>query len=531
MNDPELMELITDCVNGDISSERHESLQEKLRSDAQARATFREFMDLESGLRTWASESASSRLGVESARRESVGRRWPALLATAASLAMLSVAAWLWLVRPSPSPEITERSSETTAVLGTVLQQKGCVWRSSRGTTAGGRFSQGNLSLVSGVAQLQFDSGTDLVLRGPCELKVVSADSANLLAGNVVVRVSELSDGFTLRTPDATIIDEGTEYGVLLDNEATEVHVFEGSVFWQPLTEPDDNAIERIPAGEARRYPRSRPRQGSGIPLGKRRFIRRLEAEVRQQSGAGLLAYDGFENLAGRIRRGRSGFGWEGGWQTGGRGPRRAGTIVDAPADTPFGVSREGRRLLQLSSGEAIGRDLVQPLSLDAGDVYYMSFILQPRRGSNGAGRFFQASLCASDRHPRRRSRNELAFGVTSDGFPFIKSGRRIIQSAPSIEAGTVYLFVAKILVSHGNAGTYLRLYRDGESIDYHEPAAWSTVGRPSRSGFNLSWIRLAAGDDAVFDIDELRIGTTWHSVTAYAADTPSGPQKPGPDF
>ena len=42
MNDAELKQLINDYVTGDISPEEHQDLQQRLKSDPQARAAFRE---------------------------------------------------------------------------------------------------------------------------------------------------------------------------------------------------------------------------------------------------------------------------------------------------------------------------------------------------------------------------------------------------------------------------------------------------------------------------------------------------------
>jgi ferric-dicitrate binding protein FerR (iron transport regulator) len=529
MNDAELKRIVDRYVDGDISPEEHQALQQKLKSDPQARAVFCECVDLDASLRTWAAEGATAtwqRPGPDApVRRESgLSRRWYAILAIAASVALIALSGWLW-------QQVSERSQEqiaeqprdavdTLTHLGTISQQEACVWTPSRTLSTGSRFSVGSLLLVSGIAELNFDSGTNVVMQGPCELQVASADSAQLLAGNVVVHVTELSDGFTLKTPDAAIIDEGTEYAVSLDDQATEVHVFDGSVFWEPVTDADDANLERIEAGEARRYLRSNPASGARIPLAMRKFVRRIEADVRESAGAGLLAYDGFENLAGRIRRGRSGFGWSGGWLPSLRGRGSIGAIVDAPDDIVFGVSRSDRRLLQLTRGEAIQRDLEQALPMQLGETYYLSFLVQRNRGESESSRFLQVSMSGGDLHPRRRSRSELAFGITSDGFPYIKTDGRIIQSAPSIEDKSVYLFVGKIVVtSESSAATYLRVYHAGETIDGREPTAWTAVGQSSPSEFALSRIRLAAGANALFDIDELKLGTTWHAVTVGAPD------------
>ena len=246
MNDAELKSLIADCIAGSISREQHQALQEALRADPNARATYRELVDLESSLRTWASEDAPAvsrtpavRLSFVSDGQRGSRLRRPvyASLAVAASIAMIVAAGWLWLHRPDQPVNTAlvpkNGSARITAQLGTVLQLKDAVWNSPGGLTAGSRFPAGTLTLASGVAQVQLDSGTDIIMQGPCELQVHSVDSAQLLLGSVVVQVTELSDSFALKTPDAMIIDEGAEYAVSLDGEATEVHVFDGTVLWK----------------------------------------------------------------------------------------------------------------------------------------------------------------------------------------------------------------------------------------------------------------------------------------------------------
>jgi len=533
MNAAELAKLISDYVAGDISPQQHQALQDELKSDPRARAAFREVIDLEASLRTWATERvpppvpAAARVGRAAEGRRGLGRKgWlyvTSVLATSAALVL--VVAWLWWPRAGNNQQIAKQPPNVgegpTSHLATIVQQGDCVWKSPANLAVGGRLSTGTLALTSGVAQLKFDSGTDVVMQAPCELTVVAADTARLLKGTVVVQVTELSDGFTLQTPDATIVDEGTEYAVSLDTEATEVHVFDGSVLWEPAA--GGKAVDRIPAGEARRYLRSDPTNGARIPLRMVRFVRRIEADVREKAGTGLLAYDGFENLAGRIQRGRSGWGWSDGWKTGYHGHGRVGAIVDSPADTVFGQSRGGRRLLRLAGGETMRRDLEHPLPLDPGSVYYVSFLVERPQRDTESGRYLEVSLYSDDEHPRRRAQGEIGFGVTSDGFPYLKNGGKIVQSAPAIESGIVYLLVAKVAVSTDRAvETYLRVYRDGEPVGEHEPSAWSAVGRLARCEFTVSRIRLMTGDKAAFDVDEVRIGTTWQSVTSPTTATPS---------
>jgi len=532
MNETELRNLIDLCVAGDISPDQHERLQAELKSNPQARAALREQLDVEAALRTWAAESVdvrSTKAAPERSFRRATGdfHRLRMMLAIAASVALISVGWWVWTSRHQPQ-QIANLPSDPgdsrVVYVGTIGTQNDCVWRSESAAIAGGRFSAQKLSLTSGVAELKFDSGTNVILQGPCDFEVLDGDAAWLLAGSVVVHVTELSDGFTLNTPEATILDDGTEYAVSLDADATELHVFEGAVVWEPKSGSEKSGnetigTERIESGEARRYSRLQPRRGARIPFGQRLFVRKIEAAVRDEAGQALLAYDGFENLAGRIQRDRSGFGWSGGWQSGRRGRGQLGEIVDAPSDVAFGIQRSGRRLLRLTGGDVLMRDFEKSLPLESGDAYYVSFLLKRSAANesptNASDAFFELSLIDEGERTGRRSRKWFTFGISSARLPFIKSVGTISSSANAIENEATSLCVAKILVTHEQVITSLRVYDSRESIDSHEPLAWTVVGSTGPCDFRLSGVRLSAATAAAYDIDELKIGSSWASVTS----------------
>ena len=524
MNNTDLQTLVDRCLAGDISPEEHAILQQHLKGDPSARAAFREMVDLDASLRTWASEDAAAGRSVDVHAKKVSGRlvfsrAVRVSMAVAASFVIL-LSAWLVWHNRSPRgvhPDGGTQTAGSTAVpLGTVTQQDPCVWRGERTITSGGRVSASIMELVSGVAEVKLDSGTDVVLQGPCTLELLSANEARLSDGRAVIHVTELSDGFVLRTPDAIIIDEGTEYAVAIDGEATEVHVFDGSVIWEPTGTGKDQT-ERIPSGQARRFRRSRRGPGARIPLEMREFVRRVEDRVKAYAGDGLLAYDGFENLAGRIQGGRAGFGWSEGWKSvGRRRHHRVGEIVDAPDDTVFGVRRAGRRLLRLIEGEAIRRDLAQPLPLDPDNTYFLSFMVRRHTGDATSERSLIVSLYSTDRHRGRRARNELAFGISSEGYPLLKVSGKPHVSAPAIDDDSTHLFVGKVtILGDGSTEMYLRVYRPGDVAPMHEPRAWSVTHKAGASRFAISCVRMSVGANATFDIDELRLGKTWRAVTA----------------
>ncbi len=484
----ELDNLLDALLAGDLDEERHRALQDRLLAERDARDRLRERVDLEAALRTWAAEPAPA----PAARRVPYAR-----LALAAAL-LLALAAW-WL-GPAADPG--------TSAVGTVRFLAPPVWRGPA-PASGARFAPGPLALEAGLVALAFDTGAELLLEGPCALEVLGPDAARLASGQLSIALDELCDGFALDTPEARIVDLGTRFGVAVDEAATEVHVFAGRVSWQPAE--DSAAFTEIAAGEALRFARGAPRQAERIaPPARRRFVRALEEAAAAAAAGQLLAYDGFENLAGQLQRGRSGFGWASGWLPG-RRRRGSAEVQDAPADTVFGVARGGRRLLSLTGGKRLSRPLEAPLLItDA--PRYVSFLVARSPGSPDAERYLEVALGAAADTGRRRQHRAIACGLGSDGFPFLKAGGRIVRSAPALADGPAYLFVLKLSAGPDGVESSLRVYAPGEHPGAAEPQAWSARAPPVRLPA-LDELRLAVGEEAEVALDELRIGAGWGAV------------------
>ncbi len=534
MTHDNLLKQIDSLISGDISNEEHDSLQARLKSDADARAVFRERMDMEAGLRTWAAETPA--VVALASRSDGPGQRAPRQLAfrfdrivyvavatIAAALLVMIGLNWAGLLGGSPTPVVKiapdDDSPGTQLVqhLGTLSQQDQCEWVSPP-ILSGAKFLAGAYSLASGVAQLSFESGTDVILEGPCELVVLDGDSARLVNGNVFVNVTELSNGFVLETPESRVIDQGTEFAVSIDEESTEVHVFDGSVIWQPnridSTSEVTTSEERIEAGEARRFLRERPATPTRIPFGQRQFVRHIETQLKEHSGDSLLAYDGFENLAGQLRRDRSGFGWSGGWTSGGRGRGKLGDVIDAPEDEVFGIKRSGRRMLLLSNGDDIRRQFEQPIDLQTDNSLFVSFLAMRTIGSGElAGRSLQISLEPALEGQDRRREPGLSFGFTTQGFPFNNSNNSVSEIASPIRDDEICFCVMKLSADKDGIHPFLRVYRSGEQLDTGEPVIWTVTGKSAGKKFKSESIRLIVGPSTSWQFDELKIGSTWQSV------------------
>jgi len=94
-------------------------------------------------------------------------------------------------------------------------------------TVPGTRLTASTMQLKRGLVQIAFESGAKVILQAPCKIKPENANQIFLLSGNITAIVPDKAIGFTVRTPTATMVDYGTEFGVITNASGeTEVHVF-----------------------------------------------------------------------------------------------------------------------------------------------------------------------------------------------------------------------------------------------------------------------------------------------------------------
>ena len=81
---------------------------------------------------------------------------------------------------------------------------------------------------------------------------------------------------------------------------------------------------------------------------------------------------------------------------------------------------------------------------------------------------------------------------------------------------GDTYLLVAKIVASAANPDqVFMRVYAPEEPIERGEPGSWSVVGPPFQSDLVFDCLEVHINSKTRQTIDEIRLGTTWSSVTA----------------
>ena len=160
-------------------------------------------------------------------------------LKIAACLALLAAGWWsLGLLR---TPARVASTSKAVAMLNRTADAQ---WSTNGAMPRlSAPLEPGWLKLESGLAQIVFYSGARVVIEGPAELELISQNEARCIRGRIVADVPAQAHGFRVRTPQTTVTDLGTAFGLSVIPQRTELHVFKGSVQMQAGTNGVDQTV------------------------------------------------------------------------------------------------------------------------------------------------------------------------------------------------------------------------------------------------------------------------------------------------
>mgnify|MGYP003835872687 CR=1 FL=1 len=139
--------------------------------------------------------------------------------------------------------------------------------------------SGSNHSLLGGgIITLLFDNDATVTIEGPAEFEVLSVDRLKLQYGQLYSIVPKQAIGFSVTTPNAMVIDLGTQFGIQVDFRGnTELHVNKGKTM---LISGDNKSkmSQEVREGAARKVS-ALTMQVSEIPCEDNVFVRQIDSK------------------------------------------------------------------------------------------------------------------------------------------------------------------------------------------------------------------------------------------------------------
>ena len=140
-------------------------------------------------------------------------------------------------------------SMEQRSIVATLKHTDGVQWVGSSVDLGKSLLAGQSLQIQSGLLELDLAGRGRLIIEGPARLNFPEDGLAVLHQGRIVMRATEQGHGYRIETPQGSIIDLGTEFGVSVsDRGLVETHVIDGSVeaipkIGNPVTLTRDEAL------------------------------------------------------------------------------------------------------------------------------------------------------------------------------------------------------------------------------------------------------------------------------------------------
>ncbi len=338
----ELLELVGTLCNGDMTAIQTDRLEQLLDGDATAQQVYRQYMALHAEL-VWQQNALAElpeatpdvipnvAIGSGTWSRQFGWRQfgWPAALAACLLIGLAigfrgastnigeRISSW---VQAGENEIRLSNLTESLSPVAKITGSRNCRWLPAGLQTTGpigygsSLFAGQKLRLAEGLAEITFNDGARVILQAPADVNIDTANAISLEQGPITASVPDGSRGFQVHLKDLTLVDHGTEFGVMTDKAGhAEVHVFAGvleaqfrdrhdrperSVMWN-----SDSAVRIDPHHNQIRE----------LKLSQLEFVRSLAPPSGPSNG--LLVKEDFDYPSAPLSQQNGGFGWGGPWE------------------------------------------------------------------------------------------------------------------------------------------------------------------------------------------------------------------------
>lgn len=274
----ELESLLMEMTEGEPSSEQSHRLAEVIRLHPAAKQQYLEYCQVHTMLAWEHGVLGDLQLPDFSDTREPPAdffSFWKPLTKAAALAGVLVLAGViLW---PEWDALSKMKPGETVASLTRSVAASLELFGASADFNNGSAVRTGCYQLDEGLVQITFESGVEVVIEAPASFEIHGPEFMILNEGRLAANVTPEGVGFTVETPDAEVVDYGTEFAIeVVGQRSSEVHVFKGEVEVQPKQRDTSIDPVRLVTNQATRIDHS-----TLIPLGisvdDQRFLRSLD--------------------------------------------------------------------------------------------------------------------------------------------------------------------------------------------------------------------------------------------------------------
>lgn len=242
--DDDLQRLIFEVIDGTISAEDFERLQNAIEQDEAVRAEYLRAVGLCESLSEIAGEplldaveadvAVSPDAAVSAFPKRRIRITTARQLVVAATLVAAVGVSAFWLGRVGrPTSNFVAAVEEESRIAGhaTLRRAVGMQWpddsvrRFEGDLLPGGRFA-----FDAGVAEIDFFCGATLIAEGPAVLEIESDWVVRLIKGRLRANVPPAARGFVVKAAESEIVDLGTEFAVDVSSASARVEVIDGEV-------------------------------------------------------------------------------------------------------------------------------------------------------------------------------------------------------------------------------------------------------------------------------------------------------------
>ena len=441
----ELEFLLMELTEGELSSDQGDVLTEMIRQHSEAKQQYLEYCQMHTML-SW-EHGVLGDIGMSGApeKKESSPHYFSYIkpLVMVASFALVGLALWFkWTIPQKMKPG--ETVATLTRCVAASLQLDGVSGKLSHSSS----IRTGRYQLKEGLIQINFESGVEVVIEAPASFEIHSSDFVRLSDGRLAANVPPEGVGFTVDTPDAEVVDYGTEFAVeVIGEHGCEVHVFNGEVKVQPKQQDYSIDPVHLVTDQAIRIDHS-TLIPHGISVDNERFLRELdEPEPTYSGGVRELLPIAYYRM-GVVDDGQS-------LKDAAKGHRNMATLVKGDRSRqPFAPGRIGSSLRLDGPRRGVYAQVSSGLELSAAEFTIMAWV-RAKTFPENAVLVSDMSLSGTETFRFGFLGNHGHLGLTlSNGERFLK----LVDSSPLPLQEWVHVAVVK-------SAEDLRFHKNGELV------------------------------------------------------------------